>query len=64
MKLISLKSRQWAVNGFNETIPLATELPMLDKTTIYLMLSMSNRDVDSALSKNFSVKFLSFCHNF
>ena len=46
MKLISLKSHQLAVNGFDETYPLVTELPMLDKTIIFLLLSMSNRDVD------------------
>ena len=53
MKLISLKSHQLAVNGFDETYPLVTELPMLDKTIIFLLLSMSNRDVDLAHSKTF-----------
>ena len=64
MKLFSVKSRQLAVNGFDETFPLVTELSMLDRKNIFHLLSMSNHDVDLALTKDFSVKFHSFCHNF
>ena len=36
----------------------------VERKIVFRLLSMSNRDVDLALSKNFSVKFLSFYHNF
>ena len=64
MKLISLQSWQLAANGFDETSLKVNDILFVERKIVFLLLSMSNRDVDLALSKNFSVKFLSFHYNF
>ena len=64
MKLISLELWRLATNGFDEISRKVNDILFVERENVFLLLSMRNRDVDLALSKSFSMKFLYFYHNF